>query len=81
MIQEVLCGALSCTTVLNAIVALLLYRQYLTLAVSSMEFAALITSSIEEKEDGTLSVDPLTLAATTMDHMSQLSGILKWIRL
>ncbi|MGV8109131.1 hypothetical protein [Methanospirillum sp.] len=46
-----------------------------------MEFAALVISSIEEAEDGTISVNPLSLAATSMDHISQLSGLLKWVRL
>ena len=47
------------------------------LAASSMEFAVLVVESIEEKEDGTVTVDPMALAATSMDHISQLSGLLK----
>ena len=78
---EVVSGILGGVTVINAIAALLLYRQYLKLASESMEFAALVISSIEEAEDGTISVNPLALAATSMDHVSQLSGLLKWVRL
>ncbi|QXO95909.1 hypothetical protein KSK55_05855 [Methanospirillum purgamenti] len=65
---------------INAIAALLVYR-YLKLASEPMEFAALVVTSIEEAEDGTISVNLLALAATSMDHISQLSGLLKWVRL
>jgi len=64
------------STVINAIVAIMVYRQYLKLASESMEFASMVICSIEEKEDGSVSVDPLALAATSMDHVSQLSGLL-----
>jgi len=67
--------------IINAVAAILVYRQYRHLAAKSMEFAALVITSIEEKEDGSISVDPLALAATSMDHVSQLSGLLKWVRL
>ena len=46
-----------------------------------MEFAALVVTSIQEQEDGSVTIDPLALAATSMDHISQLSGLLKWVRL
>ena len=49
-----------------------------TLACESMKFAALVIMTTEDKEDGSISVDPLALAATSMDHVSQLSGLLKW---
>lgn len=81
MTWEVISGVFGCTTVVNAVIALMMVRRYLALAASSMEFASLIVSSIEENEDGTISVNPLVLAATSMDHLSQLSGMLKWIRL
>ena len=81
MIVETLVGFFGCATVLNAVAAILVYRQYLKLASETMEFAALVITSIEELEDGTISVDPLALAATSMDHVSQLSGLLKWVRL
>ncbi|QVV89828.1 hypothetical protein KHC33_04835 [Methanospirillum sp. J.3.6.1-F.2.7.3] len=77
---EMVSGILGGATVINEIAALLVYR-YLKLASESMEFAALVISSIEEAEDGIISVNPLSLAATSMDHISQLSGLLKWVRL
>lgn len=46
----------------------------------SVEFAELVITSIEEAEDGSVSIDPLSFAASSMDHVSQLSGLLKWIR-
>ena len=81
MIWEVVSGFFLGGTVINAVAAILVYRQYLNLAAESMEFASLVICSIEEKEDGSISVDPLALAATSMDHVSQLSGLLKWVRL
>jgi hypothetical protein len=80
MILEILTGFFGGATVINAIAAILVYRQYLKLASESMEYAAMIITSIKEEEDGTVSVDPFTLAATSMDHVSQLSGLLKWVR-
>jgi hypothetical protein len=58
-----------------------MYRQYLALAYESMEFVAMVIESIEEVESGEIQVNPLALAAVSMDHISQLSGMLKWIRL
>ena len=81
MIWEIVSGLFMGGTVINGVAAILVYRQYLQLAAESMEFAALVITSIEEKEDGSVSVDPLALAATSMDHVSQLSGLLKWVRL
>jgi hypothetical protein len=66
MMWELVRGVLGGATVINAIAALLVYRQYLKLASESMEFAALVISSIEEAEDGTISVNPLSLAATSI---------------
>ncbi|MDD1691513.1 MAG: hypothetical protein LUQ66_12755 [Methanoregula sp.] len=66
---------------INTVSSLLVYRQDLKLASESMEYAALVITSIEEKEDGSISVNPLALAATTMDHVSQFSGIVEWIQL
>ena len=77
---EMVSGILGGATVINAIAVLLVYR-YLKLASESMEFAALVISSIEEAEGGTILVNPLALAATSMDHVSQLSCLLKWVRL
>ena len=81
MIWEMVSGFFLGGTIINSIAAILIYRQYLQLASESMEFAALVITSIEEKEDGSVSVDPLALAATSMDHISQLSGLLKRVRL
>ncbi len=80
MIFEILAGFGLGGTVINGIALVLMYRQYLSLASESMEFAAMVVESIEEIEDGKIQVDPLALAATSMDHISQLSGLLKWIR-
>jgi len=78
---EMVSGILGGASVINAIAALLVYRQYLKLASESMEYADLVISSIDESEDGSVSIDPLALAALSMDHVSQLSGLLKWVRL
>jgi len=80
MIWETLTGFFGSMSVLNAIAAILIYRQYVKLAYESVEFAELVITSIEEAEDGSVAIDPLSLAATSMDHISQLSGLLKWIR-
>jgi hypothetical protein len=66
---------------INTVSSLLVYRQDLKLTSESMEYAALVITSIEEKEDGSISVNPLALAATSMDHVSQFSGIVEWIQL
>ena len=65
----------------NAVSSLLVYRQDLKLNSESMEYAALVITSIDVKEDGSISVNPLALAATSMDHVSQFSGIVEWIKL
>ena len=49
---------------INGIGTILVYRQYLKLAAESMEFAALVVTSIQEREDGSVTVDPLALTAT-----------------
>jgi hypothetical protein len=79
-ILEILTGLFGGLSVINAIAALLVYWQYLQLAASSMEYAVMVIESLEEHEDGSIIVDPLALAGTSMDHISQLSGLLKWIR-
>ncbi|MGP8255524.1 MAG: hypothetical protein ACLQMU_07555 [Methanoregula sp.] len=66
---------------INTVSSLLVYRQDLKLTSESMDYAALVITSIEVKEDGSISVNPLALAATSMDHVSQFSGILEWIPL
>ena len=74
MIWEIVSGFLGGATVINGIAVILVYRQYLKLASESMEFAALVVTSIQEQEDGSVTIDPLALADTSMDHISQLSG-------
>jgi hypothetical protein len=66
---------------INTVSSLLVYRQDLKLTSESGDYAALVITSIEEKEDGSISVNPLALAATSMDHVSQFSGIVEWIHL
>ncbi|PWR73853.1 hypothetical protein [Methanospirillum lacunae] len=70
MIWEILTGFLGSLSVINTIAAILLYRQYVKLAYESVEFAELVITSIEEAEDGSVSIDPLSLAASSMDHVS-----------
>ncbi len=65
----------------NTVSSLLVYRQDLKLTSESKDYAALVITSIDVKEDGSISVNPLALAATSMDHVSQFSGILEWIPL
>jgi hypothetical protein len=65
----------------STVSSLLVYRQDLKLTSESQEYAALVITSIEEKADGSIAVNPLALAATSMDHVSQFSGILEWIQL
>jgi hypothetical protein len=66
---------------INTVSSLLVYRQDLKLTSESREYAALVITSIEEKEDGSISVNPLALAATSGDHVSQFSEIVEWIQL
>jgi hypothetical protein len=66
---------------INTVSSLLVYRQDLKLTSESLDYAALVITSIEEKEDGSISVNPLALAAASMDHVSQFSGIVEWIQL
>ena len=57
----------------------LIYRKYVSLAAASVEFAGIIMESIREQE-GEIVMDPLVLAGISMDHLSQVSGMVKWIR-
>jgi hypothetical protein len=66
---------------INTVSSLLVYRQDLKLTSESRDYAALVITSIEEKEDGSISVNPLALAATSGDHVSQFSEIVEWIQL
>jgi len=65
--------------VINGAAAYLVYRQYLSLAEVSLEFAGMVAGSITE-EEGEIRVDPVVLAGESMDHLSHLSGLVRWIR-
>lgn len=66
---------------IKTVSSLLVYRQDLNLPSESVDYAALVITSLEEKEDGSIFVNPLALAAASGDHSSQFSGILEWIQL
>jgi len=66
---------------INTVSSLLVYRQDLNLSSESIDYSALVITSIEEREDGSISITPLALAATSTDHVSQFSGIREWIHL
>ncbi len=80
MIPELVSGISIGFAFLNGGAAYLLYRQYVSLAGVSLEFAAMIAESIKEQEDGSITMDPMFLAGLSMDHMSELGGLVKWIR-
>jgi hypothetical protein len=80
LIWEILTGLGLGGTVINGIALILMYRQYVSLASESMEFAAMVVESIKEPENGNVQMDPLALATTSIDHINQFSGLLKWIR-
>ena len=65
----------------STVSSLLVYRQDLNITSEPVDYAALVITSVEEREDGSVSVNPLALAVTSMDHVSQFSGILEWIQL
>ena len=64
---------------MNGIGMILLFRQYCHLAETTMEYATMVIDSMED-EDGEIRVDTLALAGLSMDHISQLSGLVAWIR-
>lgn len=80
MIWEVISGILGSAMVVNGFAAFMVYHRYLQLAAASMEYAAMVIESIEEGEDGSITIDPVALVGTSMDHISYLSGLLKWVR-
>ena len=79
MITELIAGGSFGLAVLNGIAAYHLYRQYRLLAEESAEFAGRVLILIKD-EDGEIVTDPVVLAGEVMDHMSRLSGIVKWIQ-
>ncbi|MFH0968575.1 MAG: hypothetical protein V1862_12915 [Methanobacteriota archaeon] len=80
MIAELMSGIGWGIAILNGVAAYLLYRQYISLAEVSLEFAAVVVESIREQGDGSIDVDPVVLAGLSMDHLSRLGGLVKWIR-
>jgi hypothetical protein len=77
--MELLSGVSAGVAVMNIFAVYLIYRQYRSLAEVSLEYAGLVVSSIREQE-GEIVVDPLALAGISMDHLSQVSGMVNWIR-
>lgn len=65
----------------STVSSFLVYREDLKLPAEPIDYAALVITSIEAQEDGSVVVHPLALAATSMDHVSQFSGIREWIHL
>ena len=79
MIAELLAGIGTGFAVINGAAAYLVYRQYVSLAEVSLEFAGIVAESITE-EDGEIRVDPMILAGVCMDHLSHVSGLVRWLR-
>lgn len=79
MIAELAAGLSFGFAVMNGFVAYFLFRQYRILAEETVDFAGKVLSLVWE-EDGEILVNPVALAGETMDHLSQVSGIVKWIR-
>ena len=79
MILELVSGAATAICAGNLVALYLLYRQYRTLVEESLEFAGMVISSLEENEDGSITTDPLSLAAFAMDHASRLSALTRTI--
>ncbi len=65
--------------VMNGLGAYHLYCHYRLLAEESPEFAGRVISLIRD-DNGEIAVDPVVLAGEAMDHMSRMSGIVKWIK-
>jgi len=78
MIAELMAGIGFGCAVLNGGAAYLVYRQYVSLAEVSIEFAGIVAESITE-EEGVIRVDPMVLAGLSMDHLSHVSGLVRWI--
>ena len=79
MIAELAAGVSFGFAVMNGIVAYHLYRQYRLLAEETVGFAGRVLSLIREENDEIVT-DPVVLAGEAIDHISQVSGIVKWIR-
>jgi hypothetical protein len=81
MIGELVSGISCGIAVLNGGVAFLLYKHYVSLAEESLEFVENVISSLYELDDGSISVDPVSLAGMSMDHLSRVSGVVKWMKI
>jgi len=79
MISELMAGIGFGLAALNVGAAYLLFRQYLSMAEESYEFAGLILGSLTE-EEGQIQTDPVVLAGMSMDHLSRMSGLMRWVR-
>lgn len=79
MIAELMAGVGCSFAILNGGAAYLLFRQYLSLAEESYEFAGMILGSLTEKE-GQIQTDPVVLAGMSMDHLSRMSGLIRWVQ-
>ena len=79
MIAELVAGVSFGLAVLNGIAAYHLYRQYRLLAEEAVEFAGRVLVLIKD-EDGEIVTDPVVLSGEVMDHMSRMSGIVKWMK-
>lgn len=80
MIHEVISGFLGGFAILNGAAAFVLYRQYLALAEEAVSFAAVVVDAVAEQEDGSLVVDPALVVGESMDHLSRMTGMIRWIR-
>ncbi len=79
MITEAVAGVSLGVAIMNGVTAFFLYRQYHLLAEETVGFAGKVLTLIWD-EDGEIVTDPVVLAGEAMDHLSQVSGIVKWIR-
>jgi len=79
MITEAVAGVSLGVAVMNGVAAFFLYRQYRLLAEETVGFAGKVLTLIRD-EDGDIVTDPVVLAGEAMDHLSQVSGIVRWIR-
>jgi len=79
MIAYLIGGISSALAVMNGVAAYCLYRQYCILITESMEFAGRVLIQIKE-ENGEIEVNPTILSGEVMDHISRISGLVKWIR-
>ncbi len=66
--------------ILNGGAAYFLYRQYVSLASVSLEYAGMVVEAFQEQRDGSIQVDPAVLAGLSMDHVSRLGGLVNWVR-